>query len=57
MYGKLTSNLPLRSEMRVGLRNLKSKKELFVTIITERKLSKLVLKSSILDGTVVLDPV
>ena len=57
MYGKLTSNLPLRSEMRVGLRNLKSKKELFVTIITERKLSKLVLKSSILDVTVVLDPV
>ena len=57
MYGKLTLNLPLRSEMRVGLRNLKSKKELFVTIITERKLSKLVLKSSILDVTVVLDPV
>ena len=44
--------------MRVGLRTpARSKMELFVAIVTEWKLSEIVLKSSILDVTVVLDPV
>ena len=43
--------------MRVGSRMpATSKMELFVTIVTEWKLSKIVLKSSILDFTMVLEP-
>ena len=34
-----------------------SKMEIFVTIVKEWKLSKIVINSSILDVTVVLDPV
>ena len=46
------------SVMRVGLRtNATSKMELFVTIVAEWKLSKIVLKSSISDVAVVLGSV
>ena len=46
------------SVIRVGLRTLAtSEMEIFVTIVKEWKLSKIVTNSSILDVTVVLDPV
>ena len=41
----------------VSRTSAKFKMELFVTIVKEWKLSKIVTKSSILDVTVVLDPV
>ena len=46
------------SVIRVRLRTLAtSEMEIFVTIVKERKLLKIVTNSSILDVTVVLDPV
>ena len=46
------------SVIRVGTRTLATYKiKLFVTIVKEWKLSKIVTKSSILDVTVVLNPV